>query len=183
LKSLTASEKIGLRPLGRVRLLVVSDASAKSLKPFIEGNIEKGSEVIADGWASYSFAASNGYAHTVRVGGKKRGGEQMLPHAHLAVSLIKRWLLGTHQGAVSDKHMQAHLEEYTCAFIEDWLVCHYATSSAYYAPVMRIVGQSAKIGLHLRVSVNVHNVRAIPRNGYALVHGHSASTLSAHMSM
>ena len=29
---------------------------------------------------------------------------------------IKRWLLGTHQGAVSDKHMQAYLEEYTFRF-------------------------------------------------------------------
>ena len=41
---------------------------------------------------------------------------KILPHVHLIISLLKRWLLGTHQGAVSDKHMQAYLEEYTFRF-------------------------------------------------------------------
>ncbi|MDR1541605.1 MAG: IS1595 family transposase [Clostridiales bacterium] len=85
LKPLSTANKTGLHPLGRVRLFVVADASAESLKPFIEDNIEKEGKVITDGWASYSFVASNWYAHTVHVGGKKSEGEQMLPHAHLAV--------------------------------------------------------------------------------------------------
>ena len=28
------------------------------------------------------------------------------------ISLLKRWLLGTHAGAVSDKHLQAYLDEF-----------------------------------------------------------------------
>jgi hypothetical protein len=44
----------GLQPLGRIRLAVVENASRASLFPFIEDNIEKGSKIISDGWASYS---------------------------------------------------------------------------------------------------------------------------------
>ena len=31
---------------------------------------------------------------------------------HWTVSLLKRWLLGTHAGAVRDKHLQAYLDEF-----------------------------------------------------------------------
>jgi len=111
----TASKK-GFSPLGRVRLSVIADASADSLLPFIKNNIECGSEVITDGWASYASLAKNGYKHTIYVQSKKQPDEKILPHVHLIISLLKRWLLGTHQGAVSDKHMQAYLEEYTFRF-------------------------------------------------------------------
>lgn len=106
----------GLRKIGRVRLSVIPDASIESLLPFVTENIEMDSEVITDGWPSYSFIKSSGYTHTVFVQKKKKDDESSLPHVHLIISLLKRWLLGTHQGAVSDKHMQAYLEEYTFRF-------------------------------------------------------------------
>jgi hypothetical protein len=31
---------------------------------------------------------------------------------HWTISLLKRWLLGTHAGAVAPKHLQAYLDEY-----------------------------------------------------------------------
>ncbi len=31
---------------------------------------------------------------------------------HWTMSLVKRWLLGTHAGAVGDKHLQAYLDEF-----------------------------------------------------------------------
>jgi len=108
--------KTGLKIPGRVRLCVIADASTASLMPFITNNIEKGSEVITDGWSGYAFLPTNGYKHTIYVQSKKKTDEQILPHVHLVISLLKRWLLGTHQGAVSDKHMQAYLEEYTFRF-------------------------------------------------------------------
>lgn len=108
--------KTGLKKLGRVRLSVISNASTASLKPFVTDNIETGSEVITDGWPSYSFLPISGYKHTVYAASKKKKNEALLPHVHLIISLLKRWLLGTHQGAVSDKHMQAYLEEYTFRF-------------------------------------------------------------------
>ena len=35
-----------------------------------------------------------------------------LPAIHLVFGLAKRWLLGTHHGAVGKKHLQAYLDEY-----------------------------------------------------------------------
>ena len=39
-----------------------------------------------------------------------------LPAIHLVFGLAKRWLLGTHHGAVSKKHLQAYLDEYVFRF-------------------------------------------------------------------
>lgn len=116
LKEFGNEKKQGLRKIGRVRLSVISDASGDSLSPFVTENIEKGSEIITDGWSGYSSVKNSGYEHTVFVQSKKKEGENPLPHVHLVISLLKRWLLGTHQGAVSDKHMQSYLEEYTFRF-------------------------------------------------------------------
>jgi transposase-like protein/Zn ribbon nucleic-acid-binding protein len=102
--------------LGRVRLRAIPDASKSSLIPFVTDNVETGSEVITDGWPSYSSLGEDGYRHTIHVQKDKLGEEKLLPHVHLVISLLKRWLLGTHQGAASDKHMQAYLEEYTFRF-------------------------------------------------------------------
>ena len=109
-------KKQGLRKPGRVRLAVIPDASGDSLSTFVTKNIEKGSEIITDGWSGYSFVKSSGYKHTVFAESKKKEADNPLPHVHLIISLLKRWLLGTHQGAASDKHMQAYLEEYTFRF-------------------------------------------------------------------
>jgi transposase-like protein len=116
LKAGEAATKKGLKKLGRVRLSVIPDATKESLQSFIKDNIKNGSEIITDGWASYTSLVEKGYKHTVYVQGKKSSNELILPHVHLLISLLKRWLLGTHQGAVSDKHMQAYLEEYTFRF-------------------------------------------------------------------
>jgi len=39
-----------------------------------------------------------------------------LPGVHRIASLLKRWLIGTHQGAVSKKHLDYYLDEYTFRF-------------------------------------------------------------------
>ena len=113
------TEKInttGLKKPGRVRISVIPDATKESLLSFVMKNVESGSEVITDGWPSYACLGKNGYTHTVYIKRNKQTDEMILPHVHLIASLLKRWLLGTHQGAVSDKHMQAYLEEYTFRF-------------------------------------------------------------------
>ena len=43
-------------------------------------------------------------------------GEHLLPHVHRVISLLKRWLLGTLQGAVSHKHLDDYLDEFTFRF-------------------------------------------------------------------
>jgi hypothetical protein len=39
-----------------------------------------------------------------------------MPGVHRIAALLKRWILGTHQGAVSDKHLPYYLDEYTFRF-------------------------------------------------------------------
>ncbi|GHV42774.1 hypothetical protein FACS1894187_25180 [Synergistales bacterium] len=95
---------------------VIPNASKDSLKAFVENNIKKGTTIVTDGWASYSFLTPDGYSHTVVSKKHTDSEDKMLPHVHTIISLLKRWLSGTHQGAVSEKHMQAYLDEYVFRF-------------------------------------------------------------------
>ena len=106
------SGKLRIRT-GRVRLRVVPDASAESLIPFILDSVEKGAIVHSDGWPSYSALKDEGYDHRPIVQTK---GSECMPHIHRIISNVKTWLLGTHHGRVSKKHLQAYLNEYTFRF-------------------------------------------------------------------
>ncbi len=94
--------------LGRARISQVPDFSGDSLMPFVVENVVAGSHVITDGWDAYRPLGSLGFVHEVRV-----GDVELLANAHRVVSLLKRWLLGTHQGAVRRKHLQHYLDEFT----------------------------------------------------------------------
>lgn len=102
---------------GRIRLRVVSDRTAGNLEPFVTENIAKGSHVITDGWSGYDKLARIGYSHEVNVADERAGIDTgaWLPMIHLIFSNLKTWLLGTHHG-VSDKHLQAYLNEYVFRF-------------------------------------------------------------------
>jgi len=41
---------------------------------------------------------------------------ELLPRVHRVASLLKRWLLDTHQGAVSREHLAYYLDEFTFRF-------------------------------------------------------------------
>ena len=41
---------------------------------------------------------------------------ELLPGVHRVASLLKRWLLGTHQGAVRSQHLDYYLDEFTFRF-------------------------------------------------------------------
>jgi transposase-like protein/predicted RNA-binding Zn-ribbon protein involved in translation (DUF1610 family) len=101
---------------GRVRLRVIDNASGKSLRSFIKDNIEVGSTLVTDAWKGYSGIENEGYVHEIYNQSETQATEEMLPHVHMIISLLKRWLLGTHQGAVRKQHLQAYLEEYTFRF-------------------------------------------------------------------
>jgi transposase-like protein/Zn ribbon nucleic-acid-binding protein len=102
--------------LGRARLAIIPDASKKSLQNFIGNNVEKGSTIISDGWKSYASLSSWGYEHVVHTKKDIQNEDELLPNVHRIISLLKRWLLGTHQGAVRRKHLQAYLDEYVFRF-------------------------------------------------------------------
>ncbi len=97
---------------GRIRLQIVPTASAIDLTQFITNNIELGSTIATDGWKGYSGVSEKGYYHQIQRLGEKENEEQMLPNAHRVASLLKRWLLGTHQNYVSPSRLQNYLEEF-----------------------------------------------------------------------
>jgi transposase-like protein len=100
---------------GRIRLGRVVDASGNSLTRFIEDNIETGSTVRTDGWKGYKGISEKCYDHIVQFETGEVG-EEMLPLVHRIASLMKRWLMGTYQGAVREQHLDYYLDEYTFRF-------------------------------------------------------------------
>lgn len=107
------------RKIGRIRMRRVPDASAKSLMPFVAEAIEPGSVVHTDGWSGYAGLKKKGYVHEVTAQGRlgvPGVEEDLLPRVHRVVSLLKRWLMGTHQGAVSSEHLDYYLDEFTFRF-------------------------------------------------------------------
>lgn len=102
---------------GRARLKRVRDFSARSLVPFVVENVAQGAHVITDGWEGYRLLAARGFDHEVRpLVGKPEAATELLPHAHRVIALLKRWLSGTHQGAVRPKQLQHYLEEFGFRF-------------------------------------------------------------------
>jgi hypothetical protein len=79
-------------------------------------NISVGSEIITDDRSGYSGIESQGHSRIIYAQTKAASGDELLPHVHLVISLLKRWLLGTHQGAVREVHLQAYLNEFVFHF-------------------------------------------------------------------
>ena len=95
----------------------IPDASADSLMPFLAEAVEPGSTIHTDGWLGYAPAESKGYAHRVTfLKGKKESPSELMPRVHRIASLLKRWILGTHQGAISHEHLEFYLDEFTFRF-------------------------------------------------------------------
>jgi transposase-like protein len=96
---------------------VVPDASANSLEGFLAGAVARPAAVATDGWSGYGRLGEAGYAHEpINLAASWGDAALRLPAIHLVFGLAKRWLLGTHHGAVRPKHLQAYLEEYVFRF-------------------------------------------------------------------
>ena len=102
--------------IGRIRLQQIEDASGQSLTDAIKATIEPGSNIRTDGWRGYNSLKQHGYSHEIAGRGDCIVGENLLPLAHRIASLLKRWLTGTHQGAVQPSHLDYYLDEYTFRF-------------------------------------------------------------------
>ncbi len=103
--------------IGRIRLRQIPDASAESLRSFLVSTIQPGTVIHTDGWRGYSGATSQGFVHEVtKLKKYMEPASALLPRVHRVISLLKRWLLGTHQGAVSHKHLDYYLDEFTFRF-------------------------------------------------------------------
>lgn len=111
------------KPMGRARMATVDDFSSDSLQGVIERYVAPGSTVHTDGWEGYTGLDQKGYHHQVDVlsgaqtrAAKEARAAETFPHVHRLAGLLKRWLMGTHQGAVHEKHLQAYLDEYVFRF-------------------------------------------------------------------
>lgn len=100
--------------VGRIRLSRIPYLSRHHLRRFIAQAVEPGSTVRTDGLPA-SLGLS-GYIHERQVQRRQPEGEYLLPRAHRVISLLKRWLLGTHQGAVGHDYLDAYLDEFTFRF-------------------------------------------------------------------
>lgn len=98
-----AVEDKGDDGIGRIRLTVIPNASQESLATFAKQTVELGGSIRTDDWSGYSTLPDEGYPHTVVP-------SHNLKIAHLVISLLKRWLSGTLQGAVSHQHLDYYLD-------------------------------------------------------------------------
>jgi transposase-like protein len=111
-----AVEKKG-RQLGRVRLAVVADGTRDELCGFVQASVEPLSTIRTDGWQGYRDLKHRHYKHDrLLQQGSREEPCELLPGVHRVASLVKRWLLGTHQGAVSAAHLPYYLDEFTFRF-------------------------------------------------------------------
>ena len=106
---------------GAVALVTVPDGSWSSLGPAVRGAIEgKNATVVTDDWSGYRPLASQGVDHQPEIQGSPERAAQLLPWAHIVISNLKAWLLGTFRG-VSHKHLPLYLKEFTYRFNRRWL--------------------------------------------------------------
>lgn len=111
-----AAEVLEPKGIGRIRLQRIHSASQDQVQPFVEESIEPSARVHTDGSPVYGFLERGGYAHertVVRVAGSMVG---TLPVVNRVASLLKRWLLGTHHGAVQPGQLDHYLEEFAFRF-------------------------------------------------------------------
>ena len=102
---------------GRVRMHTMADASGASLVPFVCATVVHGATVLTDGWGGYNDLATHGYLHPrTIVSDTGDPAHVSMPGVHRVAALLKRWLLGTRQGAVESDHRQAYLDEFTFRF-------------------------------------------------------------------
>lgn len=102
---------------GRVRLRRVPDVSGQSLVTFVREVVQPGAVVRTDGWKGYDSLPKHGYQRQrINLAASDSPAHVAMPAVHRVASLLKRWLLGTHQGSVSDKHLDYYLDEYTFRF-------------------------------------------------------------------
>ena len=102
---------------GRIRLRRVADRSESSLLPFVCEAVAPGSTVVTDGWWGYRSLPKHGYHRTIiNLLASEEPAHVRLAATHRIIALLKRWLLGTHQGSVQAHQLDYYLDEYTFRF-------------------------------------------------------------------
>ncbi len=113
---LVAVEDGGKKGIGRIRLKHIPNAKTQTLQKAISELIAPNSTIRTDGWSGYTKLEEKGYTHIVTNHREEEPGIDPTPMVHLISSLLKRWLLGTHQGAANFSHINYYLDEFTFRF-------------------------------------------------------------------
>ena len=112
-----AVEVLQPKGFGRVRMRYVPDASGRSLLPFVCDAAAPGSVIMTNGWSGYNGLSELEYIHQRTILSSLGDPAHVaMPGVHRVASLLKRWIMGTHQGSVESVHLQSYLEEYTFRF-------------------------------------------------------------------
>jgi transposase-like protein len=102
---------------GRVRMRRIPDVTKATLTAFVLDHIARGSEVRTDGWQGYFDVGRHPFTHVVtNLSAAGDPAHVVMPHVHRVASLVQRWLLGTHQGAISHYQLDYYLDEFTFRF-------------------------------------------------------------------
>ncbi len=105
------------RGFGRARLRRIPDVSGQSLLSFVRDAVEPGSVIHTDGWRGYNGLPEAGYTRKKTVLSDSGDPAHVsMPAVHRVASLLKRWLLGTHQGSVGPEQLDYYLDEFTFRF-------------------------------------------------------------------
>jgi transposase-like protein len=103
--------------MGRVRFQIIPHRSHDHLTGFVKLAVAPASTIITDGWFPYTHVKDSGYIHEPRPGrAEDPESDPLLPHVHRVASLLKRWLLGVHQGRISREHLAHYLNEFAFRF-------------------------------------------------------------------
>lgn len=143
---LVAVEDQGVKGMGRIRLKHIPDASGKTLEDTITELVAAGSTVRTDGWRGYNGLTKTGYNHIVVKHTEQKPGEDPTPFVHQVASLLKRWLLGTHQGGQHVSHLHYYLDEFTFRF-------NRRKSKSRGMLFLRLVQQALEVGPITRVGL------------------------------
>lgn len=130
-----AVEQDGKR-LGRIRLRQIYGHDRSTLHGFIRDSIEPGSTIKTDGLPAYQGLV--GYEHEATVQRQQPKEVHLLPLVHHVISLLKRWFLGTHQGAIQAEYLDYYLDEFVFRF-------NRRTSKSRGKLFYRLVEQAAQV--------------------------------------
>jgi transposase-like protein len=112
-----AVEVIDPKGFGRIRMRYIPNASGSCLIPFVGDVVAENTVVSTDAWSGYNTLSKHGYIHQQTVLSDSGDPAHVaMPGVHRIASLLKRWILGTHQGSVTPEHLQSYLEEFTFRF-------------------------------------------------------------------
>jgi len=111
---LVAVEKRG-RASGRLRMEVIADFKAATIREFVLRNITLGATIYTDGLKTFLGLGEAGYKHVARPQPLRtrlrQGAKSVVPLADRAIGNLQNWLVGTYHG-VSRSQLPVYLDEF-----------------------------------------------------------------------